>query len=411
MRPLDTRLAPYEVFFPLAALGTIVDLGLFLLTLDGRWSPPAGLGAVDWHAHEMLFGHFPAAFAGVMLTALPRWTKGPSMAPVGVVGLAVSFLAARLAFALAPMPVLPWVSPLAIATLAIYAGGRIVAAGDRRDLGLVGLLGLLALADAFFLLGLGEGDVGFALRLGFAAAALVAMVMGGRIAPALTRHLAAMRGRPEAPTPPRGFERLVFAVSVPALALWVFAPLARPTAALLAVAALLHLGRLATWRGWSAIDRPPFLALHLGYAFLPAGLAALALAALRDDVVLADIGVHAWGTGTFGLMCAAIMTSVVRRYSGRALTVSRLADAIVGLLLLAAGLRLAAGLAGLSIGLVHASAGAWIAAYGVLLMLTRRDRRLPAGAGVSSEAADFEEENGGPGRTRTCNQSVMSGRL
>ncbi len=412
MKPLATRLAPYEVLFPLAALATIAAIVLTLLALDGRWTPPAGLGAVDWHAHEMLFGHFPAAFAGVMLTALPRWTKGPSMAPALVVALAALFLAARLAWIVAPTPALLWLSPTFVAALGAYAGWRIVAAGDRRDLGLVALLAVFAVADALFLIGAARGDTAPALRLGLAATALVAMVMGGRIAPALTRHLAEKRGRPQAAPTPRPLEIAVFAVSLPAVAAWVVAPEAWPTALALAVAALLHLARLATWKGWSTLDRPPFLALHLGYAFLPLGLALQATAAATGDPRFADLGVHAWGTGTLGLMCAAIMTSVVRRYSGRALTVSRLADALVVALFAAATLRLSAGLLDLPRALLDASAGAWTLAYATLLFMVARDRRLAAPELVGlTEGFDDKEEIGRPGGTRTPNQAVMSGRL
>ena len=390
MKPLDTRLAPYEVFFPLAVLGTVAAVTLTVLALDGRWTPPAGLSVFDWHAHEMLFGHFPTAFAGVMLTALPRWTKGRSMPPAGVVALAALFLAARLAFLIAADPRFLWASPLALGALALHAGWRILAAGDRRDYGLIALLAALTGADALFLLTVPSGDASLALRLALAAAVLVAMVMGGRIAPALTRHLAAMRGRPEAAPTPRAFETTVFAVSAPALAAWVVAPTASLSAVALGLAALLHLARLASWRGWSAADRPPFLALHLGYAFLPLGLAIMAVAIVRDDVGLVDAAAHAWGVGTFGVMCAAIMTSVVRRYSGKALTVSRLADTVVGLLLAAAALRIAAGVYALAPPLVLAAAIAWGLGYGALLALLARDRRLPAGAG-----ADRRSEAGG----------------
>ncbi len=391
MKPLSTRLAAYEVFFPLAALGSITSIALTVAALDGRWMPPAGLSLFDWHAHEMLFGHFPTAFAGVMLTALPRWTRRPSMPPAMVVTLAFLFLAARFAYLVAPNPVWLWLSPLALAALTAYAGFRIVSAGDRRDYGLLALLAALTTADALFLVTLPSGDASLALRLALASAVLIAMVMGGRIAPALTRHLAAQRGRPEAPPTSRRIEWLVFVASVPALAAWVVTPSETATAVDLVAAAVLNAVRLASWRGRSTLDRPPFLALHLGYAFLPLGFAIMAVAILRDDVALVDIAAHAWGAGTLGLMCAAIMTSVVRRYSGKALTVSRLADAIVGLLLLAAGLRLAAGALALPAGLLLAAAAAWIAAYGALLALVARDRRLPGPA----EGDDAEIDNRG----------------
>ena len=392
MKPLATRLAPYEIFFPLAALGSIAAIGLTMLALEGRWMPPAGLSLFDWHAHEMLFGHFPTAFAGVMLTALPRWTRRPSMPPAMVVTLAFLFLAARFAYLVAPNPVWLWLSPLALAALTAYAGFRIVSAGDRRDYGLLALLAALTTADALFLVTLPSGDASLALRLALASAVLIAMVMGGRIAPALTRHLATQRGRPEAPPTPRRFEALVFAASIPALAAWVAAPRTSLTAVALGLAAVLHAARLATWRGWSTADRPPFLALHLGYAFLPLGLATLAAAILRDDPALVDVATHAFGAGTFGLMCAAIMTSVVRRYSGKALMVSRLADALVVALFAAVALRLSAGLLDLPKGLLHASATAWALAYAMMLVMVARDRRLAAPAPGAEGQTLVDEE-------------------
>lgn len=380
MKPLATRLAPYELFFPAAALATLVAIVATRFALADRWTPPAGVAPLDWHAHEMLFGHFPAAFAGVMLTALPRWTKGPSMAPLLVAALASLFAAARLAWLLAPDAGLLWLSPLAVAAIAAYAGLRIVAADDRRDYGLVALLAVFAVADALFLSRALTGDTAPALRLGLAATALVATIMGGRIAPALTRHLAEKRGHPQAAPTPAPLEIAVFAATLPALAAWVVAPDATPTALLLGLAALLHAARLATWGGASTVDRPPFLALHLGYAFLPLGLAALALAAVTGDARLGDLGIHAFGTGTLGLMCAAIMTSVVRRYSGRALTVSRLADLLVAAIFAAALARLSSSLLGHPPGLVDTAVAAWIAGYGLLTAMVARDRRLPAEA-------------------------------
>lgn len=379
MKPLVTRLAPYEVFFPLAALGTMAAVVLTLLGLDGRVTPAAGLGVFAWHAHEMLFGHFPAAFAGVMLTALPRWTKGPSMPAAMVVVLAALWLAARLAFLFAADPRLLGLSPLATAALTAYAGFRIVVARDRRDLGLVALLAVFAVADGLFLReAIAGGDTDAALRLAFAATTLVAMVMGGRIAPALTRHLAEKRGRPQAPPTPERLETAVFTVAVVALAAWVTAPEAGTTAVLLVLAGLANLARLVTWAGWSARDRLPFLALHLGYAFLALGLFAEAAAVTTGDRVFRDLGFHAWGTGTLGLLCAAVMTSVVRRYSGLGLAVSRTADLLVLALLTAAATRLAAAVLALPMPLLWASAAAWLVAYAALLLLVARDRRLPA---------------------------------
>lgn len=380
MKPLVARLAAYEVFFPLVAVGTLATIGATIAALDGRFAPAGALSALDWHAHEMLFGHFPAAFAGVMATALPRWTGRPALPPIELLGLAGLWIAARLAALLAPLPVVLVLSPAFPAALAFAAGVRIVAARDRRDYGLLALLALFALADALFLTGLASGATGPGLRLGLAAAALVATVMGGRVAPALTRHLGLARDRIVPVATPRPLEATALAATVSALAAWVARPEAGATALLFVAAAFAQALRLATWRGWTTRDRLPFLALHLGYAALPLGLAAQAAGILRADPRLVDFGVHAWGTGVFGLLCAAIMTSVVRRYAGRAMRPSRLADLVVLGLAAAAGLRLAASLAEPTMPLLAASATTWILAYAAVLALLARDRRLPAPA-------------------------------
>lgn len=385
-------LAPYEVFFPLAAFETLYALVVSVLIFDGRIEPRSELAPFYWHAHEMLFGHFSAAFGGVMLTALPRWTRdrtcglpGAPLGPVPILGLAGLWSVGRLVMFFDPVPGSIAVPAIASAAfplaLAAVAGARIVAARDTRDYGVVLLLVAFAAGDALFLIeGYRDAATGLGLRIGLAGAATGALVLGGRILPALTRHLQTTRGRPEIPPPDPILDGTALAIGIGALVVWVIFPLAAATAVVLAVAAAVHVVRLISWRGWTCADWPPFVALHLGYLFLPIGFALRAASIVEgDDYTLANAAVHSWGVGTLGLMCVSIMTSVVRRYSDRGLVPDRLANLVVISSGAAIGLRAAALYLGSPIEVVYAAAAAWVATYGGFLVLLARDLLMRRG--------------------------------
>lgn len=375
MKPLAARLAAYEVFLPLVAVAAVVAILLSRFAFSGAWTPPGGLAPHLWHAHELLFGHFPAAFGGVMLTAIPRWTGRPALAPAPLLALAALWIAGRAALLFAgtdPAPL--FVAPLFPLALALAAARPILAARDTRNLGFPALLVAFAGGETLFLLG--ETDLG--LRLGLAAAALAAVVMGGRVAPALTRHLAQSRGTTPAPPLTEPLDRAAVALAGLALAAWAAAPTHTATLALLAAASLAHAARLTAWHGATAWDRPPFLALHLGYAGLPLAFALLAAHGSTGDPRLADAGIHALGVAVFGLMCAAVLASVLRRYAGLALAVDRLADTTVAALTLATLARLAAALHPSAM-LLDAAILAWAVGWATFLALTlARPRRRTA---------------------------------
>lgn len=370
MRPPPARLPPWRVFFPAAALAGAATILLTVVGLDGGWSPPSGLPLFVWHAHEMLWGHVFAAFAGVLLTALPRWTGASPVRPATVATLAAVWAVARLAAVVDPSGTGLLASPVFLLALAAVAGRRIVGAGDRRDFALVGLLGLAALADALFLLGPDR----FAepmLRLGFSAMTAIAAVMGGRVAPALTRHLALARDRVLDVAVPAPLARATAAATALALAAWIVEATGPIAAVLAASAAGLHVARLLRWKGWTSLARPSILALHVGYAGLPLGFAGLALAALDPAPVWRDAAIHAFAVAVFGMMCFAVQASVVRRHSGRALVADRLADLGVAVLGATLALRLAAA-ATPTLALFWAAAVGWTAAEALLFAAALR---------------------------------------
>lgn len=374
--PVAARLPPHRLFFTLAGLGGIAVVGGVLASRLGLPTPFDGVPLGPWHAHEMVFGCFTAAFAGVLLTALPRWTGSPPVTPATVLALAGCWLAGRIGqlpfpieagSVLFPMRGLSAVFP---AALAATAGSRIARAGDRRDALVPVILTALAVVD--LLVSFDRLPVDRSERLGLGAALSIATLVGGRVTPALTRHLGKSRGaEPELWRPP-GLEVAVAVSTAVAVIAWGFDPTGTATVTALAVAALVHALRLAGWSGVTALSRPSFLALHLGYAFLPVGFALTALAGHLDDIRFADAGLHAWGVGVLGLMCGAVQASVVRRHGGRALRIDRIADLACAAFLAAAVARTAAlFLDDSSRAMVWAGAAWWLGQAGLIVSASR----------------------------------------
>lgn len=374
--PVAARLPPHRLFFTLAGLGGIAVVGGVLASRLGLPAPFDGVPLGPWHGHEMVFGCFAAAFAGVLLTALPRWTGSPPVTPATVLALAGCWLAGRigqLPFAVEDGSALVAVRGLSAvfpAALAVTAGVKIARAGDRRDALVPVILTALAVVD--LLVSLERLPVDMGERLGLGAALSIATLVGGRVTPALTRHLGKSRGaEPELWRPP-GLEAAVAVSTLVAVVAWGLDPNAPTTVAALTVAALAHALRLAGWSGVTTLARPSFLALHLGYAFLPFGFALTALAGHLDDIRFADAGFHAWGAGVLGLMCGAVQASVVRRHGGRALRVDRIADLACAAFLAAAVARTAAlFLDDSSRAMVWAGAAWWLGQAGLIVSALR----------------------------------------
>jgi len=54
---------------------------LWAAVFSGEIAVPNAFSAVDWHAHEMIFGYVGAVAAGFLLTAIPNWTGRLPLAP------------------------------------------------------------------------------------------------------------------------------------------------------------------------------------------------------------------------------------------------------------------------------------------------------------------------------------------
>ena len=64
----------FRPFFLLGAGFAVLAVPLWLLALRSGLAPGGHFGAMQWHAHEMLFGFSTAIVAGFLLTAVSNWS-------------------------------------------------------------------------------------------------------------------------------------------------------------------------------------------------------------------------------------------------------------------------------------------------------------------------------------------------
>jgi uncharacterized protein involved in response to NO len=321
-----------------------VALGLWLATLGGVLTLPSALDPIAWHRHEMLFGYLPAIVAGFLLTAIPNWTgrlpvRGPSLA-----GLVLLWLLGRLAVLAAPGWAALVLDVAFPATLAAVAAREVAAGANRRNLPVVGLLGLLAVADLLSHLESLRVDLPEMLgdRLAIAVGAMLVTLIGGRIVPSFTTNWLKARRITPLPAPFGRLDKAVMALTGAALLVWLAMPAGALAGALLLAAAAGTAVRLARWRSARTIAEPLLLILHVGYGWLAVGLALLGLAVL--GLVPRSAGLHAVTTGAFGTMTLAVMTRAALGHTGRTLTADGWTVAVYILVTVGALVRLAAAL-------------------------------------------------------------------
>lgn len=289
-----------------------------------------------WHAHEMLFGFAVAIIVGFLLTAGKAWTGLPTPRGPALAALAGLWLAARItavtgpyaAYAVLDMALLPLVAVILVRVL--------LRAGNQRNLPLALILALLATANLIFHLavaGLVTVSAMTPLYAGLALIVMIECVMGGRVIPAFTMSV----------TPglklvaPVWVERVTLGATALGLAWWVFAPASVFGLIVLALASVLHVKRLLGWRPALTLKRPILWILHAAYAWVPVGLALLALAQI--GLVSVSAGVHALAVGATGGLIIGMITRTARGHTGRPLMASKAEVLAYSLVMSAAVLR------------------------------------------------------------------------
>ncbi len=319
-----------------------------------------------WHIHEMMFGFIAAAVGGFILTAVPNWTGRLPVRGLPLAGLALLWLAGRLAvwFSSAIGPVAAGaIDLLYLAALVVCVARELFAGRNWKNTPVLAALALLAVANGLFHLdaaGIAETG-GIAIRLSIAVMVLLVALIGGRVVPSFTRNWFAKNGGPEIASPMAGFDRAVLLVTVIALIGWVAQGEASDIGAALAIAGLLNLARLARWCGWKTTGEGLVTILHVGYLWLSIGLTLLGVSMLHDAMTTAA-ALHMLTLGAMGTMTLAVMTRAILGHTGHDLHAGPATIAIYIAVTVAMIFRVAYGFIP-GIGLIWASTTFWTAAF------------------------------------------------
>jgi uncharacterized protein involved in response to NO len=379
---LSLKAAPIDAILPLLKKGfrplfllgaafAALDVPLWLVALRGGLQPGGHFGAMQWHAHEMLFGFCTAIIAGFLLTAVGNWSGRETAAGWPLAALALLWALGRLAMFFAGQ--LPRYAPALLdlaflPALAVTCALPLVAARSRRNYGFIGLLVALSIANgaAHFAALLGDiTTVRTAHRAALDVIVLMIVTVTGRVVPMFTRNATRLDWVRSVPSLEQG---ATVAVLLLALAdIWPGGT--SRSAAFAAISGVLLLARMRYWGGLRVAHEPLLWILHAGTLWLPLGLL-LRAASVLTLLVPASCSLHALTVGAIGSLTLGMMARVSLGHTGRMLRAPRGMTASF-LCLVAAGLvRVGAPLLPSSEYLVAltVAAGAWSSAFGLFLV-------------------------------------------
>jgi len=358
----------FRPFFFLGPLWAVIALALWLANLAGDLTLPSAFEPLIWHRHEMLFGFVGAIIAGFLLTAIPNWTGRLPIAGWPLAGLAALWATARLAVLFSAETSMVVAAILDVGFYIVLAGlaGREVLAAKNRNLPIVAIVLLLGIANAADHAGaaglLGDRDIG--VRGAIALIVMAIALIGGRIIPSFTRNWMTKQGiTNRLPAQPTRLDLAVLGMTGIALLAWTAMPDPVPTGWLLVAAGFGQALRLSRWGGLRCARDPLVLILHIGYLWVPVGLALLGTSVL-DPTLPRSAAIHALTAGAMATMILAVMTRATLGHTGRELVAGPPTILLYGLVTIGAILRVAAALGVIDYGMGMDAAGvAWAGAF------------------------------------------------
>ncbi len=337
----------FRPFFFGGSAWALIALSLWICVLTGEISLPTALEPLAWHRHEMLFGFVGAVIGGFLLTAVPNWTGRLPIAGWPLGGLFALWLAARLALLFSALTGL-WLAAILDVGVFLLLGlvaAREVLEANNRNVPVVGMVLLFGLADLLDYLGASGAmplpDLGW--QLAIAIVVLLISLIGGRIIPSFTRNWMIKRGmKIGLPGQPDRFDKFAIAATAVAMLLWLTGPDETPIGLVVLAAAILQAVRWARWNGYRTFADPLVLILHVGYLWIPVGLALLGLS--LSGLVPRSAAIHALTAGAMATMILAVMTRASLGHTARELKANAATMIIYLLVTAGALLRVAASL-------------------------------------------------------------------
>lgn len=330
----------FRPFFLLAATLAFAILPLWMLAFAGVLNLNGYFDATHWHAHEMLFGFATAVIAGFLLTAVGNWTGRETAIGWPLMALCMLWLLGRVSL-VAPhiFPrLLTAVSDLAfLPALGVAIGRPLVATKNRKNLIMLGVLAALWIANLTMhldALGVLPGWRARAAAVGLDVVLFVILVIAGRTFPMFTRNATGEQSIRALPALD------VLTLCAMATLTVCDAALARPEirAAAAGLTGLFALLRTMHWGARHTFKEPLLWILHIGYLWIPVGLALRAVS-LFFAFVPPSIATHALTVGAVGGLTLGMMSRVALGHTGRVLNAPPAVVASFALVNLAALVR------------------------------------------------------------------------
>ena len=320
--PTLLRLA-FRPLFLGASLFSVMAMGwwTYFWLNPTAWNPYGG--PIWWHGHEMLFGFGSAIVVGFLLTAVGAWTGVTGLRGKPLGGLVSCWLLGRLLLAFGPtLP--PWILLGADVSFLVFAAAAmaypVVKVKQWRNLMFAPMLLLLALLNGFSHWGVLTQQPDLATRALHGAIMLIVLiitVVGGRVIPFFTA--AATGSQRHAPLK---WLEVFGAGTIIALVVLAFVGFSNVPPMFMAIlclsAALINGWRFLRWGIQYSWSVPLLWSLHLGYAFVPVGLVALALYSV-GFLPSVSIALHCFTAGAIGGMILAMISRVTLGHTGRQL--------------------------------------------------------------------------------------------
>lgn len=305
----------FRPFYLLAALFAAISIPLWIARYFGLVQSLPRID-LNWHMHEMVFGFAIAVIVGFLFTAGRNWTGLWTPRRGHLAALAGVWIAGRLAMLFAH-PALAALVDLAFLPLAAWPMYQVLKrAGNKRNMFLVGLLGLLTALNALFhaaALGWLAVSTITLMQAGILVIVIIESVIGGRVIPGFTGN--AIPGPKPVTNEKR--DRIGMGLTIAAAIAWVLALPAPLVASLALAACCAQLTRLAGWRPHSTLRNPLLWILHVSYAWIAIGFFMMALAAVGWTTSSAAF--HALTIGSMAGLIIGMITRTALGHTGRPL--------------------------------------------------------------------------------------------
>ena len=341
----------FRSFFLASAGYAVISVLIWAAYWAGFWDIPEAIPALEWHAHEMIFGVLGAAIAGFLLTAVPEWTGFPPRIGRSLAALFGLWLLGRLGMwgaDILPVWLVGSVNVGFFLLVAIWVTPCLWQDPNRRHrsfiwlMPLLGMAQLVCFADWMGWQGLSNGPedpARRAINAGLHIYLIAIVLTVTRISMVLVPLALEEQNDSESlfrPIPPR---RNLATATLILFALADFiAPQNAVTGWITLAAAAAQFDRMTDWHVGRVLLKPYVLMLYLTYLWLALGLAALGLDTLFFGQAALEAR-HALTMGAAGHALLLVFIVAGLRHTGRELVIPNPALVAVGLISLATTLR------------------------------------------------------------------------